>query len=184
MFARAGPILRRLPKKAVLVEVGVFNGLMAEHLLRERPGLTWHGVDNWVPAERQPRAYAATGDVHARLTAEQQLNNRLIAKARVRRFGERAVVHHAHSLRAARLFEPGSVDAVYLDADHSRVAVEADIAAWWPVVRPGGWLGGHDYAHTDPQFSYGVQDAVDAWVARTGLGLELDEGFCWFVGKP
>jgi len=46
---------------------------------------------------------------------------------------------------AADLYEDGSLDFVWIDGDHSEEAVRADINAWLPKVRNGGWLGGHDY---------------------------------------
>lgn len=34
---------------------------------------------------------------------------------------------------------------VYIDADHNYEPVKADIRAWLPKVKPGGWITGHDY---------------------------------------
>lgn len=49
------------------------------------------------------------------------------------------------SVEAAEMFKAGSLDAVYIDGDHSEEAVRADIRAWLPKIKPGGWIGGHDY---------------------------------------
>jgi hypothetical protein len=49
------------------------------------------------------------------------------------------------SVKAAAIFDPCSLDAVYIDGDHRYDAVKADIRAWWPKVREGGVIGGHDY---------------------------------------
>lgn len=46
---------------------------------------------------------------------------------------------------AAKLFPDNSVDFVYIDAEHSRDALLRDIRIWWPKVKPGGIMGGHDY---------------------------------------
>jgi hypothetical protein len=66
-------------------------------------------------------------------------------KALARRFGERARIVREASASAAGHHEDGSLDLVFVDADHSQLAVSADIQAWRPKVKPGGWLGGHDY---------------------------------------
>jgi hypothetical protein len=47
------------------------------------------------------------------------------------------------------LFEDGSLDAVLIDGDHDYGPVKADIAAWWPKIRSGGYLAGDD---VDPDF--------------------------------
>lgn len=61
------------------------------------------------------------------------------------------------STAAAALVQDGWADFVFIDAGHSYGAVTADIAAWRPKVRHGGWLGGHDYHPAHP----GVMRAVD-----------------------
>jgi len=38
-----------------------------------------------------------------------------------------------------------SVDFVYLDGDHSSAALMEDISRFLPKIKPGGFLGGHDY---------------------------------------
>lgn len=48
------------------------------------------------------------------------------------------------SVAAAATIADGSLDLVFVDADHSYEAVKADIAAWRSKVRPGGILCGHD----------------------------------------
>ena len=50
---------------------------------------------------------------------------------------------------------PYQVDLVFIDADHRYPAVRADIKAWLPKVRPGGYICGHDHGI----FS-GVDEAV------------------------
>jgi len=184
MLARARPIVARLPAgKPTLVEVGVFKGQMAEYLLGRRPELRWWGTDGWVGFMDQPKAYVATGDVHAVMTQPDQDECYRVTKDKLERFGDRATIIRENSPFSAHRFGVESIDMVYLDGDHSREGVEADIKAWWPVVKPWGYLGGHDYQNADRRFNFGVNLAVDQWVASTGYCLELDEGMCWFVRK-
>ena len=51
----------------------------------------------------------------------------------------------AESVAASRLFADLSIDWVHLDARHDYESVKADIAAWLPRVKRGGWLSGDDY---------------------------------------
>lgn len=48
-------------------------------------------------------------------------------------------------LEAARRHRAAPVTSVYLDADHNYAETKAAIEAWWPLVRPGGVLLGHDF---------------------------------------
>jgi hypothetical protein len=49
------------------------------------------------------------------------------------------------SAEAATMFENGSLDFVYLDADHCFESVWQDLSVWYPKVRIGGILAGHDF---------------------------------------
>jgi hypothetical protein len=51
----------------------------------------------------------------------------------------------ADSVTASRLFADRSLSWVHLDARHDSEHLRADIAAWLPKVRSGGWLSGDDY---------------------------------------
>lgn len=59
------------------------------------------------------------------------------------------------SVTAASKFADSSVDFIMLDGDHSYEAVQADIAAWTPKMRPGSIMSGDDYLWP------GVKQAVE-----------------------
>ena len=65
--------------------------------------------------------------------------------------------HRMTTNEAAGLFKDESLDAVFIDADHSYEAVKMDIQNWMPKVRKGGILAGHDYNSAWP----GVIKAVN-----------------------
>jgi hypothetical protein len=58
---------------------------------------------------------------------------------------------------AADVFADESLAWVHIDARHDYASVSADIAAWAPKVKPGGWLSGDDY---QADWWPGVVDAV------------------------
>jgi glycosyltransferase involved in cell wall biosynthesis/predicted O-methyltransferase YrrM len=64
----------------------------------------------------------------------------------------------ATSMEAARDVAPGSLDFVYIDANHDFDQVMEDLITWSRKVRPGGIVAGHDY---DRGHLRGVVMAVD-----------------------
>ena len=70
-----------------------------------------------------------------------------------------AVLIKEFSVEAAKEIKDGSLDFVYIDADHHYESVMNDIKAWFPKVRKGGILSGHDYCRYQDHF--GVIEAVN-----------------------
>jgi predicted O-methyltransferase YrrM len=52
----------------------------------------------------------------------------------------------ADSTESANMFDDESFDIVYIDASHEYEPVMADITAWMPKVKNGGFICGDDYA--------------------------------------
>ena len=71
------------------------------------------------------------------------------------------------SVEAAKMFADGSVSFVMIDGAHDYKSVKADIAAWLPKMKPGGWLCGDDIAWGDdmPVF-HAVSEMLPGWVRR------------------
>lgn len=164
------------------VEIGVKTGWYSEMILERWDGRTLYSVDPW-DASVDPN-----GDHgHVGQTALDALHAR--ARLRLMRFGERSRIVRKTSEEAARDFEPGSLDFAYIDAGHDLESVRADIAAWRPLVRPGGILAGHDYLDGPVGGAiFGVRTAVDELADREGLhvGVTLrDAPFkSWFIEIP
>uniref|UniRef100_A0A6H1ZF48 Putative methyltransferase n=1 Tax=viral metagenome TaxID=1070528 RepID=A0A6H1ZF48_9ZZZZ len=70
------------------------------------------------------------------------------------------------SSEAPKYVPDGSLDWVYIDADHSYASCLADLCAWWSKVKPGGHVMGHDYHEKREP---GVPKAVAEFRARHGL---------------
>ena len=69
-------------------------------------------------------------------------------------------------------FKDGSVDFVFVDADHSYDACNRDIVNWLPKLKEKGWMAGHDY------FEGAVIKAVRNTFGKgvEGFWLARDEG--------
>jgi predicted O-methyltransferase YrrM len=177
---RGDAILRRVGKGARGVEVGVFRGVLSGYLLRHGVSRLFM-VDNWLPAGQQPERYRDTRDYCSGLSVEEASANRAFAEGVAARSAGRATIIARPSLKAASLINDRSMDFVFIDADHSYAGVKADLAAWVPKVRPGGWICGHDYGNAMPEYDFsGVDRAVDEWASLWGVPVETDDNFTWF----
>lgn len=162
------------------VEIGVFAGDLSARLL-QRKDLTLHMVDSWAVADPTTPyvTEGGAGDFHCNLTQRQQDDYCRKSKAMVFFAGERAKVMRMESIAAAAQFKDASLDFVFIDADHSYAGCKADIEAWYPKVKPGGFVSGHDYDNTEyPDF--GVKRAVDERFQTPELG----ENYTWCVRVP
>lgn len=187
--ALAAEILSRIPASrcTTAAEIGVGSGETSRRLLAARPLLRLAMVD-WFRSEPGYRQWGVqNGDPHAERSdaeiEEEQRNAERVAAAHpgAELFAADSV--GAASMVAARFddWAVNGLDLVFIDADHREANVAADIRAWWPLVRPGGWLGGHDL-HRFPDD--GVGRAVDAFVTAGRLAGVRGDQWTWWVRKP
>jgi Methyltransferase domain len=165
------------------VEVGVKAGAFSERLLQD-----WHGrhlisVDPWSAAhgEDYDNLDNVPQEVHDGFHAE--------AVARLARFGERSSIWRSTGAEAAARIPHHCLDFVYLDARHDRPSVELDLADWYPKLRPGAVMAGHDYIDgTFVNGVFGVRSAVDAFFGARGVAVRstfMDGPWdSWFVVVP
>lgn len=154
-------------------EIGVFAGELSRRLL-SRADLTLYLVDSWT-AEHNP-TYAASGDFHTTLTQAQQERYYRITHDMIYFAGPRARILRKDSREAAKDIPDASLDFVFIDADHSYEGCKADIEAWRPKVKAGGFISGHDYENTDFP-CWGVKKAVTELFGTPELG----DNFTWKV---
>lgn len=133
-------------------ELGVFDGATHFHLVENVPGLTLYGVDVWDapgfregPTKSGERCFCphceATRAARKKAPVA-KLREEVLARSAVE---PRSVILEMTTAAAASLIGAGSLDFVFVDADHSREGVSADIKLWRPKIRPGGMLIGHDW---------------------------------------
>lgn len=76
------------------------------------------------------------------------------------------------SVEAAKQYLDGSIDFVYIDADHAYTSVVADINDWKSKVKQGGYMAGHDSYM--PEVLQAVRDCL-------GEPIEIFSDTSWIV---
>ena len=110
-----------------------------------------------------------------------------------------ATLLQMRSDEAAPQFQDNSVDLVYIDGDHQREGVQLDVDLWWPKIKPGGILAGHDFIcpgerDTSPNgWGVHVQPVVLEFAGKYNLDVRLvienseetqGHPWSWYVDKP
>ena len=160
-------------------ELGVWRGEFAEQFLKVWRGQQYVLVDLWTPSDcvngnRSACVYG--GNVSDGGVAERSFD-KMITGLRMQRLGPkwsgRYLLLQNSTLEAATRFPDGHFDYIYLDATHTYAAAAADLEAWYPKLRLGGLVAGHDYQFQHQAigdgYVFGVRDAVDEFAQRRNL---------------
>jgi len=85
------------------------------------------------------------------------------------------------SAEATKFIDDESLDFIYIDGNHTYQAVLEDITLYYPKVKKGGMLCGHDYI---PKDNGCVFDAVKEFCEKNDLKLHVDiQSTDWWIWK-
>lgn len=173
-------IYRRMVKDAKpgakFVEVGSWRGrsaaFMAVEIHNSAKWIRFDCVDTWEGSvEHQSHDIVQSRELYTDFMTNIKPVTNLINPIRL------------SSLQAVEKYADSSLDFVFIDASHDYLDVMADIKAWFPKVKRGGTIAGHDYVH-DRKYWQGVYDAVNDFFAEIGASFETDRAEdVWFYKK-
>ncbi len=119
-------------------EIGVLKGKTLFSVLDACPELHMIGVDQWKVLPLRDVENAETYSDFDMSAIE------LDVCRKMGRYNGRCLIFKGDSVSQAKRVEDGSLDFVFIDADHTEDGVRRDIEAWAPKVRSGGMILGHD----------------------------------------
>ena len=151
-------------------EIGTHRGLYAEHLLK-----VWRGslicIDPWSDApggyDQVPILPGCTRNDHeaeARRRLQPYLSN-----------GRCKILRHT-SDDAAAFVQDNSLDFVYLDGYHMMPYVLNDLRNWFPKLKSGGYLFGHDVVcpgERNNGWGAEIQPALSIFTSELSLDFSL-----------
>lgn len=152
------------------VEVGVFRAGNAKALLDSFPALGLHLVDPYDMS------------ITTTLRGDQENLHKVKKEAidLMHPYSSRIQWYFDTSEIASKNFHDGSVDFVFIDGDHTYESVSKDINLWFPKIKAGGILAGHDYGgRGDRTGRFGVKKAVDEHFEE----VNVEPHMIWWVYK-
>lgn len=144
------------------VEIGVLDGWFSSEILKRNPKQLIL-IDPWTNQSKD----VYRGDHNNR---EEEDFDLMFSRVVEKFYGdERVKIIREFSYFAAPGVPNGCLDFVYIDAIHTLESCLTDIAVWFPKVKEGGWLCGHDYTGK----YLGVRMAVESFCKISGQKLDL-----------
>lgn len=154
----------------IFVECGAWLGKSSSYLsdiiARRRPDLTLYIVDSWLgsPAEI---------DTAHKLATQTDIYEIFLKNMGSRKF----IPIRKLSIEAAKEFTNESLDVVFIDMSHEYADVKVDLDCWFPKVKYGGYIAGHDRSWP------GVRKAILEKFHHNKQRLYSLPGDCWAYYK-
>jgi len=173
-------MVKHFPDNAHFVEVGSWKGrsasYMAVEILNSGKCIKFDCVDTWNGSEEhldpsspfyQQEIVDDNNWLYRTFLNNTKSVNNIINPVR------------STSLEASAFYRDRSLDFVFIDAAHDYENVIADLEHWYPKVKKGGFIGGHDY----PGFSGVVQAVNEFFMGRlNNAPLKIETNY-WYHRK-
>lgn len=145
-------MLDRLPRHAVVAEVGVAFGDFSQEIMKRADPAALHLIDAW-----------STERYRAGLEKIRQSFSNEIET-------ERVVINQGLSTDVLETYPDDFFDWVYIDTDHTYQTTIQELRTAQRIVRPSGHIAGHDHCtgNVVKPFPYGVVQAVTQFCKEEG----------------
>jgi len=161
-------------------EVGVFRGQHAQCILNTLNMGRLYLIDPWEDYQKWEGDHTA-GKWSGK---GEKVSGEEIYQDAHQRFKDREniTILKMPSLIATKCFKTlnlpdDELDFIYIDGEHSYAAVYEDLHAWWPIVKTGGVLAGHDYNMG------AVKIAVDEFAKEMNIKIQTGYGADFWIDK-
>ncbi|MEM9884819.1 MAG: class I SAM-dependent methyltransferase [Bacteroidota bacterium] len=143
-------LLKTMPKHAVVAEVGVFTGQFSRRIMDVTTPKELHLIDPWDLLDNHKKH----GQRHHQVVLEKMKPE---IEANI------VTVHKEYSANVLPNFPKHHFDWIYVDADHSYESVIEELHLCKDLVKPEGYICGHDYTRWagGGAVRFGVVEAVN-----------------------
>lgn len=154
-------------KNGMVVEIGCYMGESSSIIARYAEKL--YCIDRWKDGLLETGSVGGSRFEYREMAKVQgQFDAALEGKSNV-------IKIQGHSNDLADVLGNDLFDLVYIDALHSYEAVCNDIWRWWPKIKQGGYIGGHNFSVRWPGVTRAVREAFgnpdkvyrdSSWIVR------------------
>ena len=161
------PSCDRFLKNIRCVEVGVNSGQNAVKMLEAMPFARFYLIDSY---NVENPTFQNEGTQYSPEQREGFIAN---VKEKLIPYGDRAILIIEDSAIAALRFPDLHFDYIYIDGEHDYASVKRDIRCWYPKLKVGGMIGGHDVG------AHGVRHALTDYFGNNWIAEKED----WYKVK-
>lgn len=157
-------------------EIGCAFGGFSRTVLSQWKGKTYYMIDPWIKQSSEVYREKTDGVDYDRWYED---------CCGVAKDDPRAKLIRALSVDGAKQFDDGQLDFAYIDGNHSYRNAMEDMDAWWPKVKIGGMMAGHDFLNkTDEGWFCEVERAVIRWSSEHNAPFMFTGGCSsWWIRK-
>ncbi len=152
------PAIQQLGSSVVGVEIGIKEGMNSIAMLEMCPNIVkLTGID----------PFSSYLDLGYQWSDEEQesIYQHMLKNVKIRQCDNRFEHVRKTSLDAVELFEDNSLDFVFIDGEHTSTMVTSELDAYWPKLRDGGIMSGHDFDK--------IGNAVRAWKTANDVKADI-----------
>jgi predicted O-methyltransferase YrrM len=131
----------------MFIEIGVAYGYHAKHILSTHSRIEYIGIDPYIPDYDKHDPFVSDVAKLFNDNAENALNRlcRVVTNNLTEEFQNRFRLIRESSTQASIQFEDHQVDFIFIDGNHQKNSIKADLKVWWPKIKVGGVLVCDDY---------------------------------------
>jgi predicted O-methyltransferase YrrM len=155
----------------IFVEIGTWKGkstvFMAEQIKETKKKIKFYAIDTFVGTA----GYETWDSVVNKTLYDEYLKNIEPVKDYIITIKGNSNIVHSQ-------FENDTIDFIFIDGDHTYEGVSADLKGWYPKLKVGGVIAGHDYNEPNT----GVKLAVDSFFMFKAT-TALEDWHSWIFKK-
>tara|TARA_B100000287_G_scaffold259395_1_gene243985 strand:- start:20219 stop:20797 length:579 start_codon:yes stop_codon:yes gene_type:complete len=159
-----------IPKGSVAAEIGVFKGEFSDKILKQINPKKLYLIDPWelgYDKNGETATYKSTNGEKLTAYSNEENSQEVKEKFHNEIIKGQVSIQVGYSYDVVEEFPDNYFDFIYIDGCHLYGCVKSDLNMYWPKLKKGGLMCGHDYHDNYP----GVIKAVEEFKPMHGLKL-------------